>query len=72
MLAKGAKVSGMDEVGKTPLHVAAEYDNVIAAEILIAEGARVMAKDKKGRSPLDYAESASMIKLLKKNGAIER
>lgn len=32
--------------GGTPLHVAAEYDNVIEAELLLEEGARVMAKEK--------------------------
>jgi len=54
------------------LHVAAVADNVRGAEILIGEGARVMARDTTGKTPLDYAESASMIKLLKANGATER
>jgi ankyrin repeat protein len=62
----------MDEQGRTPLHVAAKFDNVRAAEILIRAGARLMAKDAKGKTPLDYAESASMIGLLKKHGATER
>jgi ankyrin repeat protein len=71
LLKAGAKVSGMDSQGRTPLHQAAKADNVSAAEILIQEGARVMAKDKTGKTPLDYAESASMIRLLKEHGATE-
>ena len=31
-----------------------------------------MPKDKEGRTPLDYAESAEMIKILKKYGAKEQ
>jgi ankyrin repeat protein len=72
LLKAGAKVSGMDSQDRTPLHIAAKFDNVRAAEILIKEGAKVMPKDKQGKTPLDYAESAAMIKLLKQNGASER
>jgi uncharacterized protein len=72
MLTAGAKVSGMDSQGRTPLHLAAKFDNVWAAEVLINEGAKVMARDAAGRTPLDYAESAPMIRLLKVSGATER
>ena len=72
LLKAGAKVSGMDKQGRTPLHVAAHNDNVVAAESLIRAGARLMARDAKGKTPLDYAESASMIALLKNHGATER
>jgi ankyrin repeat protein len=51
--------------------MAAEFDNVVAAEILIKNGSKVMPKDNKGKTPLDYAESAEMILLLKKSGAKE-
>ena len=71
LLKVGAKVSGIDASGKTPLHMAAEFDNVVAAEILIKNGSKVMPKDNKGKTPLDYAESAEMILLLKKSGAKE-
>jgi ankyrin repeat protein len=72
LLKADAKVSGMDDDGQTPLHVAAKYDNVGAAEMLIKEGAKIMPKDREGKTPLDYAESSAMIKLLKQNGATER
>ena len=72
LLKAGAKVSGVDEYGKTPLHVAAQFDIFCAAEILIREGAKITPRDNQGKTPLDYAESAAMIKLLKENGATER
>jgi ankyrin repeat protein len=64
-LKAGAKVSGTDERGWTPLHAAARFDNVLLAEILIKEGAKIMPRDNTGKTPLDYAESAAMIRLLK-------
>jgi ankyrin repeat protein len=72
LIKAGAKISGMDDAGQTPLHVAAKKDNVRAAQILIKEGAKIMPKDRAGKTPLDYAESAAMIKLLKQNGATEQ
>jgi len=72
LLKAGAKVSGRDWQGRTPLHFAAEADELWAAEVLIVAGAKVMPKDESGKTPLDYAESAPMIKLLKASGATER
>jgi ankyrin repeat protein len=72
LLRAGAKISGMDSQGRTPLHLCAQFDNVRAAEELIRKGARIMARDAKGKTPLDYAESEFMIKLLKRHGATER
>ncbi len=72
LLRAGAKVSGKDEHGRTPLHIVASIGNVLAAGVLIAVGAKVMARDEAGKTPLDYAESGPMIKLLKASGATER
>lgn len=71
ILETGAKVSGMDTNGMTPLHEAAKADNLKAAEILIEAGSKISPRDKLGKQPLDYAESAAMIKLLKDYGAKE-
>jgi len=71
LLKHGGKVAHRDSTGRTPLHIAAKDDNVVAAEILIAHGATVMPRDKSGKTPLDYAESAAMIKFLKSHGATE-
>ncbi len=71
LLKAGAKVSGMDTQDRTPLHICAKVNNVRAAEILIERGARIMARDVKGKTPLDYAESESMIRLLRSHGASE-
>jgi len=71
MLDHGAYVSGRDDARMTPLHYAAKYNNIYAAKLFLKRGALVMPKDRKGNTPLDYAESAKMIKLLKKHGAKE-
>ena len=71
LLDKGAHVSSKDSFDRTPLHFAAKQNNLKAAEILIDYGAKIMPKDKSLKTPLDYAESSEMIKLLKKNGAVE-
>jgi ankyrin repeat protein len=72
LLEAGAKVSGLDNDDRTPLHIVAKYDNVRAAEILIEQGAKLMPRDKFGKTPLDYAESGTMIRLLKSRGATEQ
>jgi ankyrin repeat protein len=69
LLKAGAKVSAMNNYGWTPLHYAARFDNLMAAEILIMEGAKISERDGNFKAPLDYAQSAAMIKLLTSNGA---
>lgn len=63
----GAHASGKDSYGKTPLHYAAQSNNIIAAKVLLANGANVNSVDVFGKKPIDYAESSEMIKILDKN-----
>lgn len=72
LLKRGAHVSSRDGCGKTPLHIAAKINNVVAAKMLIDGGAKLMDKDDEGKTPLDYAESGEMTKLLKTYGAKEQ
>lgn len=71
LIKSGAYVSSRNEFGETPLHIAAKYNNIIGAKMLIAEGCKIMPRENRGKTPLDYAESGEMIKLLKKHGAVE-
>jgi ankyrin repeat protein len=56
---------------KTPLHIAAWLDNVLAVATLLNAGADVRALDAAGKTPLDYAEDQRIINLLKAAGAGE-
>lgn len=69
LLEHGAKVSAIDSRGRTPLHIAAEYDNIVAALLLVKDGCDIMPRDALSKTPLDYAKSKEMISLLKKHGA---
>lgn len=72
LLQHGALVSARDYFGRTPLHIAAERNNIVGAQMLIDAGCKIMPTDRKGKTPLDYAESGEMIKLLKDHGAKEQ
>jgi len=65
----GANVSSQNDKGKTPLHVAANWDNLLGAKFLVENGANINLKDEEGKTPIDYAKSQEMIKLLKAHGA---
>ena len=72
LIKAGANISSLNDKGKTPLHVAASWDNLLGAKFLVENGANINLKDQDGKTPLDYAESAEMIKLLKAHGAKEQ
>ncbi len=71
LIVRGAHVSLSDVSGRTPLHIAAESDQLFAAQLLLKSGSKVMPRDKEGKTPLGYAKSGEMIKLFKSHGATE-
>jgi ankyrin repeat protein len=65
-------VNGADADGTTPLHWAADLDDVVAAELLIRAGADVKAANRYGVTPLYSAAlngNAAMLELLLAAGA---
>lgn len=71
LLRKGANVSSVDSMGRTPLHYAAKTGNILAMDVLIRNGAKVMVRDALGKSPLDLAKSGQAISMLRMAGARE-
>jgi ankyrin repeat protein len=62
----GVDVSSLEVNGRSLLHLAAETNNLFAAQLLLESGAKVIPIDDNHKTPLDIAGSGEMIKLLKK------
>lgn len=66
-------INSKDDVGKTSLHYAAQYNSVAIAQWLTEHGANVNAEDIDGYTPLHYAsvrfDGAKMAALLVERGA---
>jgi ankyrin repeat protein len=72
LLRQGALASATDtHLKRTPLHIAARLDNLLAVAMLLNAGADVNARDAEGKTPLDYSEDDRIIKALKTAGAVE-
>ena len=56
----GYEINGVDDWGRTPLHLAAEYNWDKVAQILLKEGADPKIQDNKKRLPLDMAKGGSV------------
>lgn len=51
----GAKLDALDQLGRTPLHIAAEAGNLYALDAFIAAGANIEAACDRGMTPLNVA-----------------
>ena len=59
-LAEGSSVNERDEVGNTPMHVAASAGKVDMVIHLLQRGADPLAKNKEGKIPLELAKDCAM------------
>ena len=70
---RGVPVDGVDERGRTALHVAAYEGKLEAARVLLELGASVHVADHRGRTALHlaaFADRRLLIKLLRAHGAV--
>jgi ankyrin repeat protein len=70
----GADVNLQDKNGYTPLHFAAQEQEVEIARLLLDHGASINAQDRHGNTPLstavfNYSGDGSVIQLLRERGA---
>lgn len=55
LIKNGANVNAVNNIGETPLHLAANYADIEVTKTLISAGANVNLVDKNGKTPLDLA-----------------
>jgi len=60
LLQKGANPNQIDELGRSPLHLAVLSGHAAAAKVLIEHGADCLAKDAQGRIPTQLAKNAEV------------
>jgi ankyrin repeat protein len=71
MLAKGANLDAVDDRGNTSLHLAVNYGNEAAAEVLVKHGIKINATNKGGQTALKLAKNPKIAELLRQHGAHE-
>lgn len=66
LLARGANVNSVDDYGRTPIFQAVINNNFEMVELLLSHNANTGLKDNMDKLPLDYARSAGVEELLRK------
>lgn len=51
-----ANVNQKDQIGRTPMHIAAQYNSSPVLELLEKHGGSTIAKDNDGNTPLHYGK----------------
>ncbi|EAX96059.1 ankyrin repeat protein, putative [Trichomonas vaginalis G3] len=64
LINRGADLEARDEIGRTPLHLAARENCVESVKILLAHGANIFSRDDDGWCALDYAGSEGNVEIL--------
>lgn len=71
-LRENAPVNQRNELGQTPLHLAAAHGDPKIVQVLLAAGSDVLARDKKGKLPADMTSNGEIRKLCEKALGVRR
>ncbi len=69
LIEHGASIDLQNNIGNTPLHQAAKWNQSGALSMLIEHGASTRLKNAKGETALDVAVDDTIIKILREAGA---
>lgn len=70
MVRKGAFVDFRDQVGRTPLHVAVQMENIESVQFLLYELANPLIKTNEGFLPIDFSDNSAMKFILQRSSLV--
>lgn len=72
MISKGANASAQDEIGRTPLHIAAQYNNIESVQILLYELVNPLIKNNNEETALDVSNDSVIRFILQRAMSLHR